>query len=65
MKKSVASSAKQQREITVFTVLITTWAFNRKSLILRILKFNSTQTNPVVGFFTNIVKCEQDETIAN
>ena len=34
MNKSVPSSAKQQREITSFTVLMTTWAQNRKSLIL-------------------------------
>ena len=32
--KSVSSSAKQQREITTFTVLMTTWAQNRKSLIV-------------------------------
>ena len=44
-------------------LFMTTWAFNRKCLILRIW-FNSAHTNPVVGFFANNVKCEQDETIA-
>ena len=33
-EKSLPSSAKQQRQITTFTVLMTTWTFNRKSLIL-------------------------------
>ena len=32
--ESVLSSAKQQLQITTFTVLMTTWAYNRKSLIL-------------------------------
>ena len=45
------------------TFFMTTWAFNWKCLILRIW-FNSAHTNPVVGFFANNVKCEQDETIA-
>ena len=34
VNKSVPSSAKQQREITKITVFLTTWAYNRKSLIL-------------------------------
>ena len=34
MNKSVPSSAKQQREITMFTVLMTTWAYNCTALIL-------------------------------
>ena len=38
---------------------MTTWAYNRKFLILCIY-FNRAQTNPIVGFFVNIVKCEQD-----
>ena len=63
MNKSVPSSAKQQREITTFAVLMTTWAHSRKSLILCIY-FNSAQTNPVVGLFVNIVKCDQDGIIA-
>ena len=29
MNKSVPSSAKQQREITIYTVLMNTWAYNR------------------------------------
>ena len=59
MNKSVSSSAKQQREFTTFTVLMSTWAYNRKSLVLCIY-FDSAQTNPVAGFFVNIVKCEHD-----
>ena len=59
MNKSVPYSAKQQREITTFTVLMNTSAYNRKPLILCIY-FDSAQTNPVAGFFVNIVKCEQD-----
>lgn len=34
MNKSVAFSAEQRHEITTFTVLMTTWAHNRKSLKL-------------------------------
>ena len=36
MKKSVPPSEKQQVEdkVAIFTVLMTTWAFNHKSLIL-------------------------------
>ena len=63
MSKSVPSSAKQQREITTLTVLMTTRAHSLKSLILCIY-FNSAQTNPVVGLFVNTVKCEQDGIIA-
>ena len=48
LNESVPSSAKEQREITTFTVLMTTSACNRKSLILCI-EFKSAQTNPVVG----------------
>ena len=63
MNKSVPFSAKQQREITTFTVLMNTWEYKRKSLGLCIY-FDSAQTNPVAGFFVNIVKCEQDGIIA-
>ena len=42
---------------------MTTWAYNRKFLILCIY-LNRAQTNPVVGLFVNIVKCEQDGMIA-
>ena len=34
MNKSVQSSAKQQREITIFTVLMATCAYSRKCLVL-------------------------------
>ena len=61
MNKSVAFSAEQQHEITTFTVLRTTWAHNRKSLILY---NNRAQSNPVVGLFAKIVKCEQNGIIA-
>ena len=63
MNKSVPYSAKQQREITTFTVLMNTSAYNRSSLVLFIY-FDSAQTNPVAGFFVDIVKCEQDGIIA-
>ena len=33
MNKSVPSPAKQQREIIMFTVLMTTWAYNCAALI--------------------------------
>ena len=55
MDKSVPFSTKQQRKITSFTILINTWGYNRKSLVLRIY-FDSVQTNPVAVFFVNIVK---------
>ena len=58
MSKSVPSFAKQQREITTFTVLINTGASNHLSLVLCIY-FDSAQTNTVI-----IVKCEQDGIIA-
>ena len=48
MNKSVPSSAKQQCDVTTFTVYL----------------LDSVQTNLVAGFFVNIVKCEQDEIIA-
>ena len=34
MNESVSSSTKQQREITMFTALRTTWAYNCTALIL-------------------------------
>ena len=58
------SSAKQQREITTFTVLMTASAYNRKSLILCI-KFDGAHTNPLVAYFANNTECEQDATIEN
>ena len=63
MNKSLPSSAKQQREITIFTVLMNTWAYKRSSLVLCIY-FDSAQTNSVAGFFVNVVNCEQDGIIA-
>ena len=53
MNKFMPSSAKQQREITTFTVLIVLCIY-----------FDSAQTNTVAGFFVNIVKCEQNRIIA-
>ena len=64
LNKSMAFSAKQQCEITSFGLLITTGVYNRRSLILFFL-FNGMHTNPVVAYFGNIIKCEQDGTIAN
>ena len=55
MDKSVPFSTKQQREITSFTILIKTWGYNRKSLVLCVY-FDSVQTNPVAVFFVSIVK---------
>ena len=56
-------AAKQQREITTFAVLMTTWACNRISLIL-CTWFNDTHTSPVVANYANIVECYQDGIIA-
>ena len=53
INKSVPSSAKQQREITTFTVLII------QPLIFSyvyLYYFDSAQTNPVAGLFVNIAK---------
>ena len=59
VNKSVPSSAKQQRQITTFSVLMNTRAYNSSSLVLWIY-FDSVHTNPVAGFFVNIEICEQD-----
>ena len=64
MNKSVPSSAKQQREIRMFTVLMTTWAYNCTALILCIL-FHGAHTNPVIAYFAKIIEREQDGTIKN
>ena len=64
MNKSVPSSARQQREITTFTVLMTTWAYNHNLSVFNDL----TERTP------NQLKCTlpilqnanmQDGTIAN
>ena len=56
MNKSVPSFAKQQREITTFKLPF--WWILEHSTVN--LYFDSAQTNPIAGFFANIVKCEQD-----
>ena len=58
MNKSVSSSAKQQGEITTFFCFdddVSMQIFNSLYLI------DGAYTKPVVAFFVNIVKCEQDE----
>ena len=60
MNKSVPSS--QQREITMFTVLMTTWAYNCTALILY---FHEAHTNPVIVYFAEIIEHEQDGTTTN
>ena len=37
---------------------MTTWAYDRKFLILR-LKFDGAHTNLVVAYFDNIIECEK------
>ena len=64
MNKSVPSSAKQQREITMFTVLMTPWAYKCIALILCIY-FHGAHTNPVIAYFAKIIEREQDGGIAN
>ena len=62
MNKSVPSSAKQQREITSFTVLNLQLEHKTTNLYFSVL-FNVAHTNPLVAYFANNIECEQDGTI--
>ena len=62
MNKSVSSSAKQQCEITTFYCFddnVSMQIFN--SLFTEL---NGAYTKPILAFFVNNVKCEQDGIIA-
>ena len=54
----VASSSKQKHEITIFAVMVTTWAGNCKSSIPYIFLFSSL----VLAYFSNIVEYKQSGT---
>ena len=64
MNKSVPSSANQQRDITMFTVLMTTWAYNCTALNLSVC-FHGEHSNPVIAYFAKIIERQQDGEIAN
>ena len=59
MNKSLPSSANQQREITMFTVLMTTGHTTAQ------IQFHGAHTNPVIAYSAKIIEREQDGTITN
>ena len=65
MNKFVPSSAKQQPEITMFTVLMTTWAYNCTALILYLISRRTHQPVIAYTYFAKIIEREQDGKIAN
>ena len=55
-------STKQQRKMTNFQVLTTTWTNNSESFLLP-LSFKSVRTNLVIAYFAHVVQLKQSGNI--
>ena len=58
----LSHSTKQQRKMTHFQVLTTTWT-NKSEILLLSLCFKSVRTNLVIAYFAHIVQLKQSGNI--